>query len=194
MCHIPSFSRPENWDVEWWITCQLCVFLGLSSVVLREVEVKRIFPEYLFSDMKRDGCLKYLRPLLGAHPCGMSALGGKASAQPLAQWGLVGTFGGCPRVSGGYGVRRLEEVVTFISQVSPDFQGEAQVFRAELDMGPKSKQECTERDAGACSQSWRTEEAAWCLAWLSQLKSKLVSYRSNLAPYPNTPPPLPASI
>ena len=45
-------------------------------------------------------------------------------------------------------------MVTFISQVSPDFQGEAQVFRAELDMGPKSKQECTERDAGACSQSW----------------------------------------
>ena len=49
------------------------------------MEVKRIFPEYLLSDMKRDRGFKYPRPLLGAHPCGTSALGGGASAQPLAQ-------------------------------------------------------------------------------------------------------------
>ena len=33
------------------------------------------------------------------------------------------------------------------------FQGEAQVFRAELHMGPKSKQKCSEREAGTPGQS-----------------------------------------
>ena len=66
----------------------------------------------------------------------------------------MGTFGGCPRVSGGHGGTRLQEVITFMSQVSPGFSKvEAQVFRAELHMGPKSKQKCSEREAGTPGQS-----------------------------------------
>ena len=30
-------------------------------------------------------------------------------------------LGRCPRVSGGHGTTRLEEIIAFISQVSPDF-------------------------------------------------------------------------
>lgn len=56
-------------------------------------------------------------------------------------------LGGCPRVSGGRGTARLEEVIAFISQVSPNFSKVEKFskIRAELDMGPKSKPECSRK-------------------------------------------------
>lgn len=43
------------------------------------------------------------------------------------------------RVTDSHKTPRLEEVIAFISQVSPDFSKVAPQVRAELDMEPKSK-------------------------------------------------------
>lgn len=82
-----------------------------------------------------------------------------------------------------------------MSQVSPGFSKVKHRFSGQnCTWGPSQNRNAQKERLGPLARVWRTEEAAWCLAWLSQLKSKLVSYQFNLAPYPNTPPPLPASI
>lgn len=46
-------------------------------------------------------------------------------------------LGGCFRLTGGHYTTRLEEVIAFLSHMSPGFFKEATQVMAELDMEPK---------------------------------------------------------
>lgn len=96
---------------------QLCVFLGLCSVVQGDMQVGRLLRR-VAQGWGRDGCASVCpMGLSGAHPCGMPAWGGGrgCSHQPLSRphRGLAGMFGGCPRVSGGYQTTRPETIASF---------------------------------------------------------------------------------
>lgn len=82
----------------------------------------------------------------------------------------------------------------FISQVSPDFSKVGPQVRAEEDLGPQSKPECSrKRGWGPWPES--KDRGGNLLSCLAQLAKDQASYLIvNLIPCPNTPPPLPASI
>lgn len=102
----------------------------------------------------------FKRPHLGAHPHGMATLGGRGcsqlNARSLAQGRFVGMLVGCPRVSGGHGTPKLEEVIAFISSFPRcllTFPRWAHKSGQKKTWGPSQNQNALERESGALGQS-----------------------------------------
>lgn len=149
-----------------------------------------IFPEDLFSDGKRGGCFE--TPLTGLtllHGPLESALRGWRPFPDNAQSLSQGLFG-CLKVSDGHKTTRLEEDMAYISQVSPDFSMVDPLVRAELNMGPRSKPNCSRKRLGTLAGVGGGQRRHFRVSCLGQLARAQDSY---LPVYLGSFPPNPTS-
>lgn len=96
---------------------------------------------------------------------------------------------GCLKVTDGHKTTRLEEDMAFISQVSPDFSKVDPLVRAELNMGPRSKPNCSRKRLGTLAGvgGQRRHFRVSCLGQLARDQdSYLTVYLGSLPPNPTS--------
>lgn len=104
--------------------------------------------------------------------------------------GFVGMLNGCLKVTDGHQTTRLEEDMAFMSQVSPDFSMVDPLVRAELNMGPRSKPNCSRKRLGTLAGVGGGQRRHFRVSCLGQLARAQDSY---LPVYLGSFPPNPAS-
>lgn len=118
------------------------------------------------------------RPRFGAWPPELSSR--RAGAVPrqrsVSVAGFVGMLDGCLKVTDGHKATRLEEDMAFISQVSLDFSKVDPLVRAELNMGPGSKPNCSRKSLGTLAGVGEGQRRHFGVSCLDQLARDQDSY------------------